>query len=78
MIYLFLYMQKETNGVVTMKIIPNQQSRSKTCEVISQQAQDALSFAHVVFVFWCEGFCVLVCMCKPRRSALNHLYPSVV
>ncbi len=43
-----LYIQKETNGVVTMKIIPNLQSRSRACEVMTWQ--HALRFGLVVHI----------------------------
>lgn len=47
-IYLFIFLllsfilQKETSGVVTMKIIPNLQSHSKACEVILSAAEHGL------------------------------------
>lgn len=54
-IYLFIFLllsfilQKETSGVVTMKIIPNLQSHSKACEVILSAAEHGLVFFFFLF-----------------------------
>lgn len=42
----FLTLQKDTNGVVTLKIIPNQQSRHMACEVSKTAAK---SISHHTF-----------------------------
>lgn len=41
-----LTLQKDTNGVVTLKIIPNQQSRPMACEVSETTAK---SFSHPAY-----------------------------
>lgn len=43
-------LQKETSGVVTMKIIPNLQSHSKACEVILSAAEHGLVFFFSFFL----------------------------
>lgn len=64
-----LHIQKETNGVVTMKIIPNPQSRSQACEV----TWAAVTHTHThTCLRSCDAcsvsyFCVfLVCICVSR------------
>lgn len=75
-----LYMQKETNGVVTMKIIPNPPSRSKTCEVKRCRISTWSCASFYFCSDWNFTWILLICMTEPRKftvllwwSAQRHL-----
>lgn len=65
----FLTLQKDTNGVVTLKIIPNQQSRHMACEV-SKTAAKSIShhtffLLHFIIIFFYD------------HNQLISLYPLI-